>query len=222
MSENLIPKVPGHRILPDNPGPPPTAGMPSLITIDQLRAICPDAPKGADAFIPYLQTLFHADGILTVKQRAMFVAQVWHESGGFRYTREIWGPTTAQQGYEGRADLGNTQPGDGKRFMGRGLIQITGRANYAACGRALNVDLLAMPQLLETPSYAVASAGWYWRLKGFNEIMAEPDIWRETVTISGKKRSLGQLGYVTYRVNGGFNGLDARRVLYERALKVLV
>ena len=63
---------------------------------------------------------------------AQFLAQVMHESGGLRYVREIWGPTKAQARYEGRKDLGNTQPGDGKRFMGRDVIQVTGRANHRA------------------------------------------------------------------------------------------
>ncbi len=75
--------------------------------------------------------------INTPARAAAFLAQVGHESGQLRYLREIWGPTPAQVRYEGRADLGNAQPGDGKRFMGRGLIQITGRKNYADCGAAL-------------------------------------------------------------------------------------
>lgn len=85
---------------------------------------------------------------------AYILATAFHESGRFRYLREIWGPTAAQKGYEGRADLGNTVKGDGKRFMGRGLVHITGRRNYADWSKRLGVDLLAHPELAERLDYA--------------------------------------------------------------------
>jgi putative chitinase len=93
---------------------------------------------------------------------AAFLATCGVESGRGLYTKELWGPTLAQQHYEGRADLGNTQPGDGERFMGRGLIQITGRRNYLLCGMGLHLDLIAHPELLEQPNDAALSAGWFW------------------------------------------------------------
>lgn len=93
---------------------------------------------------------------------AAFLATLGVESGRLVYVKEIWGPTLAQQRYEGRVDLGNTQPGDGKRFMGRGLIQITGRRNYLLCGAGLDLDLIAHPELLEQPDDAALSAGWFW------------------------------------------------------------
>lgn len=77
------------------------------------------------------------------------LATAWHETGRFRWLREIWGPTAAQKRYEGRADLGNTQPGDGKRFMGRGLVHITGRANYTDWAKRLGIDIVAHPELAE-------------------------------------------------------------------------
>jgi len=79
-------------------------------------------------------------GIVGPARVAAFLAQVGHESGGFVHTREIWGPTPAQQRYEGRADLGNTRPGDGSRFRGRSLIQVAGRANYTAVAAGLDID----------------------------------------------------------------------------------
>ena len=94
---------------------------------------------------------------------AAFLAQVAHESGNFRYIREIWGPTPAQRGYEGRRDLGNTQPGDGKRYMGRGYIQITGRANYRRYGKKLGIDLENNPELAEQPDIAARVAVEYWK-----------------------------------------------------------
>ena len=86
---------------------------------------------------------------------AYVLATAKHESGNFRYMREIWGPTAAQKRYEGRADLGNVQKGDGKKFLGRGFAQITGRRNYQDWSRRLGLDLLKEPQLAERPEIAV-------------------------------------------------------------------
>ena len=83
--------------------------------------------------------------IIGIKRVAAFIAQIGHESGQLVYAREIWGPTPAQAKYEGRKDLGNTVPGDGFKYRGRGLIQITGRANYAACGEPLGLDRINQP-----------------------------------------------------------------------------
>lgn len=90
------------------------------------------------------------------------------ESGGFYYMREIWGPTKAQAGYEGRADLGNTQPGDGKRFAGRGVLQVTGRGNYRAAARSMGIDVEAQPELLERPDMGLWAACIWWTDNGAN------------------------------------------------------
>lgn len=91
---------------------------------------------------------------LSLSQRAYLLATARHETGNFRYMREIWGPTAAQKRYEGRADLGNTQAGDGKRFMGRGYVQITGRRNFTDWGKRLGVDLVGKPEMAEQPVIA--------------------------------------------------------------------
>ncbi|MBL7231804.1 MAG: glycoside hydrolase family 19 protein, partial [Pseudomonas sp.] len=143
-------------------------------------------------------------GIVTIARIAAFIAQVGHESGQLRYVREIWGPTAQQAGYEGRADLGNTVKGDGSKYRGRGLVQITGRANYAACGEALGLDLINQPELLEQPQHAAMSAAWFWSTKGLN-------------TLADK----GEFVKITRRVNGGVNGLEDRQRLYAQAQKVL-
>lgn len=109
------------------------AGM----TPDLLRAAVGCSAALAERYAAPLTDACRVFGIDTPQRQAAFLAQVAHESGSFRYVREIWGPTAAQQRYEGRADLGNTEPGDGQRYLGRGLIQLTGRANARQARDAL-------------------------------------------------------------------------------------
>lgn len=142
----------------------------------------------------------HEFGIDSSNRRAAFLAQVGHESGGLRWVKEIWGPTPAQARYEGRMDIGNTQPGDGKRYMGRGLIQITGRANYAKASAALHVDFIAHPEMMEAPDMAALSAAWWWKEHGCNEIADSGDFTK-----------------LTKRINGGLNGLTDRLALWAKA-----
>lgn len=142
--------------------------------------------------------------ITTKPRQGMFLANILHESGCCRYVRELWGPTPSQTRYEGRKDLGNTEEGDGKRFMGRGLIQVTGRSNYRLASEALGVDLLTNPELLETPALAVKSAGWFWDRNNLNDY-ADQDRFERVVRI----------------INGGTNGMDDRLRLYDIAKKVL-
>jgi len=173
------------------------------ITEQQLLQILPNAGRQAGVFVPALNTAMNRYSIVGTQRAAAFIAQVGHESGQLRYVREIWGPTAQQAGYEGRADLGNTVPGDGSKYRGRGLIQITGRANYAACGEALGVDLISNPELLEQPQYAAMSAAWFWSTKGLNTLADQGDFVK-----------------ITRRINGGLNGLEDRLQLWERAKKV--
>jgi len=125
---------------------------------------------------------------------ANFVGQTCHESGCFRFLREIWGPTRAQRGYEGRRDLGNTQPGDGFRFLGRGMFQVTGRANYADMAMRTGLPLLTNPELLEQPDAAVLSACVYWKTRNLNALA-----------------DAGLEDTITRKINGGTNGLPDRR-----------
>lgn len=149
-------------------------------------------------------------GINTPKRQAAFIAQCAHESAGFAFTRELWGPTEAQRGYEGRADLGNTQPGDGKRFMGRGVIQLTGRGNYARGGRALGVDLVKNPQLLEAPELAALISGWFWSDKGLNAYADSGDFLGLSIRINGKNRKTG--------LPNGWDDRQARWAVAKKAL----
>jgi putative chitinase len=174
------------------------------ITAQQLLRILPNAGAKAGVFVPVLNTAMVRFQIVGAKRVAAFIAQIGHESGQLVYVREIWGPTAAQLRYEGRADLGNTVAGDGSKYRGRGLIQITGRANYAACGEALGIDLINHPELLEQPQYACLSAAWFWATKGLNTLA-----------------DAGEFNTITRRINGGLNGLADRLKLWAKAREVL-
>ncbi len=174
------------------------------ISKQQLLHILPNAGQSAGVFVSALNTAMNHYQIVGLKRVAAFVAQIGHESGQLKYVKEIWGPTKAQARYEGRADLGNTVAGDGSKYRGRGLIQITGRANYKACGEALALDLINEPELLEKPQHACMSAAWFWASRGLSTLA-----------------DAGQFDKITQRINGGQNGAADRQALYAKALKVL-
>jgi putative chitinase len=171
-----------------------------MITVEQLTNIMPFARAKAPLFIGPLNSAMVKYEINTPARQASFLSQIGHESGQFRYVREL----ASGAAYEGRKDLGNTQPGDGVRYKGRGLIQITGRANYATCGAALGLDLIADPELLELPQNACDSAAWFWKSRGLNELADNEDQVK-----------------ITRRINGGLNGIADRLALFGRALEVL-
>lgn len=134
---------------------------------------------------------FAAFGLLENTLRlAHFMAQLLHESGSFRYMEEI----ASGADYENRRDLGNTQPGDGKRFKGRGPIQITGRANYRDFGDAIGVDLIATPERASEPYIGLHLALAYWRSRNLNRLADADDV----------------VG-ITRRINGGTNGVADRK-----------
>lgn len=146
--------------------------------------------------------------INNLPRAAAFLAQLAHESGELQFMEEIWGPTAAQKRYEPPSTLatrlGNTEAGDGKRFKGRGPIQITGRDNYQRFGKLLGVDLIANPERAALPEIGFAIAGLYWKRKGLNAL-ADSGNFRE----------------ITRRINGGQNGAAQREALFERAKTVL-
>ncbi len=141
--------------------------------------------------------------ITTPEREAAFIAQVAHESGGFQYMREL-GPDSYFDRYEGREDLGNTEPGDGLRFKGRGYIQITGRYNYTQAGADLDLDLVNQPEMAETPQVAAYIAAWFWNRKDLNRFADSGDF----ITL-------------TRRINGGLNGLANRKSYWARAKEAL-
>ena len=183
------------------------------LTVEQVRCATGATPARAAIWQPYLDVACALFSIDSPKRLAAFLAQIGHESGHLVYVREIWGPTAAQARYEGRLDLGNIQVGDGKRFMGRGLIQTTGRANYRATRNGLMEflpevpDFEAFPEELEKPDMAALSAAWYWNSHNLNALA---DV--------GDDASFVQ---ITRRINGGTNGLAERQALYAAAKAVL-
>ncbi len=171
-----------------------------LITQSQLEAIAPDSDRDRLAkLLPNLNIAMQRYAINTAIRKAHFLAQTAHESDGFSTNEEY----ASGADYEGRRDLGNTKPGDGVRFKGRGLIQVTGRSNYAECGNALGVDLISNPQRLGEFDLACLSAGWFWDTRSLNSYADADDV----LTI-------------TRIINGGDNGLEDRQAYLARAKQV--
>ena len=198
------------------------------ITAQQLLQTFPSAGLSAGVFVPVLNTAMNRFHISGVNRIAAFVAQVGHESGqltrlveNLNYSadalRKTW-PSRfdanlasavarkpeqiANIAYGNR--MGNAAPGDGWKYRGRGLIQITGKNNYRACGEALGLGLIEQPDLLEKPQHACMSAAWFWATNGLNTLA-----------------DAGKFDAITQRINGGQNGAADRQALYARALKVL-
>lgn len=177
------------------------------ITEQQLRQIMPLARGRAAVFLPYLNAAMARRKINTARRVAAFLAQIGHESGQLLYVRELASGSAYDTGRLAE-QLGNTPAadGDGQRYKGRGLIQITGRSNYRSCSLALFGDerLLERPELLEQPEWAAESAAWYWEMKGLNTLADAMDFNR-----------------ITRRINGGLNGLADRLALWGKAREVL-
>lgn len=171
------------------------------MTPELLKKIMPHATEeNVQKFAQPLASAMQHYEINTPRQQAAFLAQLAHESGSLRYVEEI----ASGEAYEGRNDLGNTEPGDGVRFKGRGLIQITGRANYADLSKELDYDFIANPQALEKPGAASYSAAWFWWSRHLNRY-ADIDAFQT----------------ITKRINGGLNGYEDRLKHWEIAKKAL-
>lgn len=136
---------------------------------------------------------------------AHFLAQAGHESAGFTRMYEIWGPTPAQRRYEGRVDLGNVKAGDGFRYRGRGILQITGRDNYRRFGALIGVNIESQPDRAAEPAIAIALACAYWTSRRINAPADRDDI-----------------EAVTKLINGGLNGINDRRQRLERVKAILL
>lgn len=149
---------------------------------------------------PILQATLAQYGIDNDSRACYWAGQVCEESDQFCTTEEY----ASGRAYEGRADLGNVEPGDGVKFKGRGLIQLTGRANYAEFGPTLGLDLIANPTLAADPANALSIACLYWQKHGLSALADADDIVA-----------------ITRKINGGLNGLTARQSATDRAFKAL-
>lgn len=159
--------------------------------------------KVASGASKYYSQLVGSMGIANISSRLRacgYIAQLAHESVNFLYMEEI----ASGDDYEGREDLGNTQPGDGRRYKGRGPIQITGRYNYTKASKALGIDLVNHPELASDPEIGFKLSAWYWNTNNLNSYCDNDDF----------------VG-LTRAINGGTNGLADRREYYNRAKQYL-
>lgn len=177
-----------------------TLNLRAEMTPELLLKCMPFAGQRTAVFAVSLTEAMEEFEIHSSIRQAAFLAQIAHESSSLNYTEEI----ADGSAYEARLDLGNTERGDGKRYKGRGLIQITGRANYTSCGQALHLDLIGSPELLQGTEAACRSAGWFWKTRGLNEL-ADKDAF----------------GTISRKINGGFNGIDDRIKHWLRARSAL-
>jgi putative chitinase len=180
----------------------------AILNANIMRAIAPrfsgeyDSQQAEiiDAVGPVLQATLTEYAMNTDIRAAHFLAQTCHESAGFRTTEEF----ASGSAYEGRKDLGNTQPGDGPRYKGRGLIQLTGRANYVEYGEALGLALVDHPESAAEPVISLRIACEFWKRRDLNQFADQDDI--ETIT---------------RRINGGLNGFDDRKAYLGKAKAAL-
>jgi predicted chitinase len=177
------------------------AAVEASVSIDELAQLAPGVDRATLVeYLPHLNAAMLQHGITSDARKAAFLAQLGHESDGF-HTLEEYASGSA---YEGRSDLGNVFAGDGRRFKGRGPIQITGRYNYKQYGEKLGVDLIANPELAATPELGFQIAGQYWADHGLNELADS-----------------GHFDTITSRINGGQNGRTDRRRRWGQAQDVL-
>lgn len=167
-----------------------------MITAKSLIRAMPEIPRSkASEYAHYLNEAMLEGNITTVPRAQMFLAQLAHESEDLRFMEELG----SGQEYEGRHDLGNTHPGDGRRYKGRGPIQLTGRFNYIAAGHALGVDLVDHPERAADPRYAFRIAVWFWTSRNLNAYADR-----------------GDFRTITERINGGLNGWSDRLARLHR------
>lgn len=172
-----------------------------ILTASQLLKIAPGVRSRYMKYLPYINKYLDEFEINTPLRLCHWLAQVLHESGEFKYTQEL----ASGKAYEGRKDLGNTSSGDGMKYKGRGLIQITGKANYEAYKKYCGFDVVSNPSLLELPLGAVRSSMWFFSVyKGLNKYADKDDV----VTI-------------TKKINGGLNGFAQRKEYLRRAKLVI-
>ena len=191
------------------------------MTLGQIKETACTSTVNASKFMTFINDTCDKFNINTPIRQLCFLAQVGHESGSLFFTEEL----ASGAAYEGRKNLGNTQAGDGIKFKGRGLIQITGRANYKSLSDALGTDFIKNPTLLggknvnvctnEQLKNAALSAGWYWNSRNLNAVA-------DTINIAkpiDSGANLDNFILLTKKINGGTNGLNDRLNRYKAGVK---
>jgi putative chitinase len=172
-----------------------------MLTKELIKQIAPRSDdKIVEDLVFYFNKHFAKYEINTKLRQAHFLAQAAHESDGFRTLEEY----ASGLAYEGRKDLGNNVRGDGKRFKGRGIFQLTGRANYTTFGLRLGYDLVNNPELAKTPEVSVLTALEYWKDRKLNTFADNDDV-----------------NTITRRINGGLNGFEDRKKYLAVAKRVI-
>jgi putative chitinase len=172
------------------------------LTEEQLKKIMPRiSSKNLKLYLSPLNSAMKEFEINTPQRITAFVAQLAHESMEFKYFEEI----ASGEAYEGRKDLGNVIAGDGKRYKGRGPIQLTGRTNYRDAGRDLGIDLENTPSLAASAEIGFRTAGWFWKGKKLNGLA-----------------DAGEFKQITKKINGGLNGYEQRVKYYLVAQEVML
>ncbi len=203
------PLTPQGTTAPNNVNPPQDLGTQQLtepqeqvesfpIPIQSFKQTFPKAKPEVYGALANNKGYLEEMGINTPERLRHFTAQMGHESGGFRHLKELGGRSYFKR-YEGRKDIGNTSPGDGYKYRGRGIIQLTGKSNYKTYGNKLGIDLVNKPELASNPDIAVKVAARYWKDKGLNKLADK-----------------GNMRGITKRINGGYNGLRDRQNIYRK------
>ncbi len=194
--------------------------MPYTIKLEHLTAIAGLSTPLMANLVVWLNKTCPSYEIDTPQEYSHFLAQACHETDHFKTFQEY----ASGKAYEGRADLGNTHPGDGVKYKGRGIFQTTGRSNYQQLGvKKGNSDLfINKPELLAEPEYAVWSACEYWLSRGLNDIAnhADSDVLKKKYR--GNIINVSPVEFISITINGGYNGMDERKKFYAKAKQVLV
>jgi len=193
--------------------------MAYIIKPEQLAAIAGRSTPLIPGLIEWINKLCPSYAIDTPQEYSHFLGQACHETDHFMTLREY----ASGRGYEGRVDLGNTRPGDGVKFKGRGIFQTTGRANYLQLGiKKGRRDLfINSPELLEEPEYAVWSACEYWATRNLNDPANQSDDDILKKKYKGKIIDVSAIEFISITINGGYNGMDDRKKYYTMAKAVL-
>lgn len=187
----------------------------SLLTIEQFTKILDMPESRAAVWYPQIVVAMDKFEINTPLRIAHFLAQVGHESGSFKYVKEIWTNSPAQQSYEGAARLGNTETGDGEKFLGRTPIQLTGHKNYKLFGDYIGVDFVSQSALLERIDYGALCCGWFWAIGAGQNLgraaLAALDKYDKGVGVNlNDIADADDIQTITLCVNGGLNGFEDR------------